>query len=173
MDIRVKKITARFVVRNTFSSLCQIASTRHLNWINLIGTENSTRPFLCQGPLFPEFGGQFVRFSYFGPWAVTSGSRTARNSAQNRRKMTRQVPFQQFLGKRSPHTLDQTFESASGVKCSHPRNGQGPERSRRGRVVRCPDLRKPLRLAFEVAPGNWQAITRDVSESSRWQPVLR
>ena len=34
---------------------------------SIFRTQNSTRPFLCKGPLFPELGGQFVRFSYFGP----------------------------------------------------------------------------------------------------------
>jgi len=34
---------------------------------SIFRTQNSTRPFLCQVPLFPELGGQIVRFSYFGP----------------------------------------------------------------------------------------------------------
>lgn len=63
--------------------------------------------------------------------------------------------------------LTRSVESASGVKGSHPRNGQGPGRNLLGQAVRCTRLRSPLRPAFEVVPKSCQAITRDVSESSR------
>ena len=39
-------------------------------------------------------------------------------------------PFQLLPGKRPSHTLDPAIGSASGVRGSHPKNGQGPRRSR-------------------------------------------
>ena len=59
-------------------------------------------------------------------------------------------------------------ESASGIKCSHPRNGQGLGRSRRGRVLRCPDLRKPLTGLLQSITQNTDFMSISKHEKFLW-----